>query len=168
MRTSLAIIFFPFLLSFKTFALDSSVKPDFDFNFLNSTFKVTSTAECNDERFYNSEIRIHYHAGKNEMEIYANENLIQSIKFLNKGKSEFSNCWSNGTKGFYLNEFFANKIIYNKTVYATGSLCSEGRRVRLEEQVFSFTLEGLSIKSKFIDDKNDFSSETTCLMHSQH
>lgn len=170
MKTNLSITFLQilFLIALQAFAFDGGGKTDFDFKFLNNTFKVKDLADCKDERFHNAEIKISYHSGKNEIEIFADENLIQSIKFLNTGKTEFSTCWSNGTKGFFLNEIFANKITYKKALYATGSLCSEGSRISLEEQEFSFTLDSLTVKTKFTDDKNNQVLETSCQLSAIH
>jgi hypothetical protein len=167
MKTNLSITFLQvlFLIALQAFAFDGTGKSDFDFNFLNTTFKVKDLADCNDVRFHNAEIKITYYSGRNEIEITANDNIIQIIKFLNVGKTEFSTCWSTGTKGFYQNEIFANKITYKKVLYATGSLCSEGSRLSLEEQELSFSLEGLSVKTKFMDDKNNQITETSCQLN---
>lgn len=157
MKTNLSITFLQilFLMGLQSLAFDSQNRSDFDFNLLQNSFKVLDSSTCNDKRFLNAEIRVSFHKGKNEIEIYADENLIQTISYLNNGKTEFSACWKEGIKGHFLNEIFSNKITYKKTVYSTGSFCSEGSRLKLEEQELSFTPTSLQIKTQIIDYKND-------------
>lgn len=164
MKANLSITFLQilFLIGLQSFAFDSQNRSDFDFSLLKNSFKVLDLSSCNDKRFLNAEIKVSYHQGKNEIEIYSDETLIQSISHLNKGKTEFTFCWKEGVKGFYLSEIFSNKITYKKAIYATGSLCAEASRLKLEQQEFTFTNEALLIKTHIVDDKNDQTYNYSC------
>lgn len=146
-----------------SWALDHFSRMAFNTDVLSYEYKADQDCEIVD--FQGRNVSFIYQPAQYQVNVLLNGleyTRYSPIRNLNQGKIEFSTCWSDGSMGYNLNEFYNNRITKKTEYQDSGILCLGGFPISSHEATYSFIKNRLIIRLTDADFEKDTARDETC------